>query len=246
VLTRRAVLPVGPRTGRHNDRVTRRTAVPALAAAVLALAVALAGCGSGSTSSGPVAGGTESDSSPTASSASSSSSAPADPSGTSSSATVVQGVRLTAQGSQLRLGDVARVSWKPDQKTVGVAAISVTRLQRMPISAFSDWRLDRATQQSTPYFVHATVRNLGRSNLSGRAVPLYLLDGRNTLLQASTFQAQYSPCPSRPLPAKFRRGKKTSVCLVYFAPHHGKLVAISFRPTESFQAITWKGSLTKR
>jgi hypothetical protein len=219
----------------HNDGVIRRTALPALATAA---ALALAGCGGGS-SSAPLAGGTES--SPTSSGSSASSDTPTDPSGTSSSATVVDGVRLTAQGSQLRLGDTARVSWKPDQQTVGVAGITVTRLQRMPIGAFSDWRLGPATQRSTPYFVHATVRNLGRSDLSGKPVPLYLLDAHNTLLQASTFQAQYAPCPSRPLPPKFKRGKKTSVCLVYFAPQHGTLVAISFRPTESFQAITWKG-----
>lgn len=217
----------------HNDGVIRRTALPALATAAV---LALAGCGGGSSSSAPLAGGTES--SPTSSAASDT---PNDPSGTSSSATVVDGVRLTAQGSQLRLGDTARVSWKPDQKTVAVAGITVTRLQRVPISAFSDWRLSPATQRSTPYFVHATVRNLGRSNLSGVAVPLYLLDAHNTLLQASTFQAQFAPCPSRPLPPTFRRGKKTSVCLVYFAPQHGTLVAVSFRPTESFQAITWKG-----
>jgi hypothetical protein len=153
-------------------------------------------------------------------------------------------VKLTAQGSQLKVGDTARVSWKPDQHTLGVVSVTVTRLQKMPISAFSDWRLDSATQKSTPYFVHATVRNLGRSNLSGKPVPLYLLDGRNTLLQQSTFQAEYPPCPSRPLPDEFKRGTKTSVCLVYFAPDHGKLVAISFRPTEDFQAITWKGPLS--
>jgi hypothetical protein len=153
-------------------------------------------------------------------------------------------VRLTPQGSELRLGDTARVSWQPDQQTVGVAVISVTRLQRVPISAFSDWRLGPATQRSTPYFVHATVRNLGRSDLSGKAVPLYLLDGHNTLLQASTFQAQYAPCPSRALPSGFKHGRKTSVCLVYFAPNHGTLVAVSFRPTESFQAITWKGPVS--
>src|SRR5947207_15645642 len=108
----------------------------------------------------------------------------------------------------------------------------------MSIKAFSDWRLDRATQKSTPYFVHATVRNLGRSDLSGKPVPLYLLDRRNTLIQASTFQAEYAPCPSRPLPKKFTHRKRTSVCLVYFAPDHGKLVAISFRPSQDFDAIT--------
>jgi hypothetical protein len=152
----------------------------------------------------------------------------------------VDGVRLTAQGSQLALGDTARVSWKPDQKTVGVIAVSVTQLEKVPIGAFSDWRLGRTTQQSTPYYVHARVRNLGRSDLSGVTVPLYLLDQRNTLLQASTFRASFTPCPSRPLPAKFTRGRRTSVCLVYFVPNHGRLVAISFRPTQSFQAITWK------
>jgi hypothetical protein len=211
---------------------------------VVVAALSLAGCG-GAGSSEPGAGGSggtggSSGSGPTASKQSGGTSQ-----SPSSSSAVVQGVTLTAQGSQLRLGQTARVSWKPDQKTVGVIAVSVTRLQKMPISAFSDWRLNAATQRSTPYFVHATVRNLGRSNLSGKPVPLYLLDQRNTLLQASTFQASYAACPSRPLPAKFTRKKKTRVCLVYFAPDHGRLVAVSFRPTQDFVAITWEGAVSK-
>ena len=51
--------------------------------------------------------------------------------------------------------------------------------------------------------------------------------------------------PSRPLPAKFTRKKKTRVCLVYFAPDHGRLVAVSFRPTQDFVAITWEGAVSK-
>ena len=231
-------------TGVHNGRVSRRTALPARAAmAALVLALVLAGCGGGSGSSTPSAGGTDSGSSSGSSSPAASS--PSSP-GSSSSPTVVQGVKLTAQGSQLTLGKTARVSWKPDQKTVGVVAMRVTRLQRMPIGAFSEWRLSPATLKSTPYFVHATVRNLGSSNLSGKVVPLYLLDQRNTLLQQSTFQAEYPPCPSRPLPAKFTHDKKASVCLVYFAPDHGKLVAISFRPSQDFDAITWAGKVHQK
>jgi hypothetical protein len=226
----------------HNDRVTRRV-LPALATVA---ALVLSGCGGGSSSepsaagagsSSPTSSGTSSG--PTHSSSQSPSQSP------ESSAPVVDGVTMTAEGSRLRLGETARVSWKPDQKTVGVIAVSVTRLQKMPISAFSDWRLNAATQRSTPYFVHATVRNLGRSDLSNKPVPLYLLDQRNTLLQASTFQASYAACPSRPLPARFTRNKRTTVCLVYFAPDHGRLVAISFRPTEDFDAITWKGALAE-
>jgi hypothetical protein len=202
--------------------VIRRSALPALA--VLA-ALTLGGCG-GSGSSEPVADGSSGTSTPSP-----------DSTGTSSA----DGVRLTPQGTRLALGDTARVRWNPTQKTTGVAAITVTGLLKMPISAFRAWRLDRETRRSTPYFVHATVRNLGHTDLSHTPVPLYLLDQRETLLEASRFQARFTPCPSRPLPAGFKHGDKTSVCLVYFVPRHGKLVAISFRPTEDFSPITWQG-----
>ena len=206
---------------------------PAASVAFLALtALALAGCGGGSSSSAdttPGTGGTTT----------------AGDSGSTQTSSTVHGVKLTDQGTALTLGQAATVSWQPNQKQVGVIKVSVTKLQKVPISAFSAWRLDAATQKSTPYFVHATVRNLGKTALSGVPVPLYLLDGRNTLLQASTFRAAFPPCPSVPLPATFTRGKKAKVCLVYFAPGHGTLTAISFRPTQDYDAITWTGPVSK-
>jgi len=224
----------------HNDRVNRR---PLACAAILAGAtLVLAGCG-GNGSSAPAAGSAGSSGT---SATSRTTTTPTAPSSSSSDPTVtVQGVPLTAQGTKLKVGQSARVSWHPNQKTTGVMKVSVTKLQKVPISAFSAWRLDAATQKSTPYFVHATVRNLGKTALSGVPVPLYLLDGRNTLLQASTFRAAFPPCPSVPLPATFTRGKKAKVCLVYFAPGHGTLTAISFRPTQDYDAITWTGPVSK-
>lgn len=215
----------------HNDRVIRR---PAASAALLALvALALAGCGDGSSSSAetgsPGTGGTST----------------AGDAGSTQTSGTVQGVKLTDQGTALTLGQAATVSWQPNQKQVGVIKVSVTKLQKVPISAFRAWRLDAATKRSTPYFVHATVRNMGTTALAGVPVPLYLLDGRNTLLQASTFRAEFPPCPSKPLPATFTRGKKATVCLVYFAPGHGTLTAISFRPTQDYDAITWTGPVSK-
>jgi hypothetical protein len=212
----------------HNGRVIRRCALSALTAVV---ALLLAGCGGGDSS--PATGG---------SSTSGLSQSTDGPDGTPTPTdAVVQGVKLSPEGSRLRLRQTARVSWKPDQRSTAVASIAVTRLQRVPISTFADWRLPPETLKATPYIVHATVRNLGRTNLAGAPVPLYLLDQRNTLLQSSSFQAQFKACPSTPLPAKFTRGKSVSVCLVYFVPDHGKLVAISFRPTQDFDAITWDG-----
>jgi hypothetical protein len=203
-------------------------------------ALVLAGCGGGGGSSEPVAQGTTSK---TAKHSTSSPSPSPRSTPTTSAPEVVDGVRLTRPGSRLKLGETARVSWNPNQHTTGVIAATVTGLLKMPISAFSAFRLNGATRQSTPYFVHATVRNLGKSDLSNVPVPLYLLDQRNVLLQPSTFEAEFPPCPSRPLPAKFRPRDKTSVCLVYFVPHHGRLVAVSFRPTEDFDAITWQGDV---
>lgn len=203
--------------------------------AILALALGLAGCG-GSDSSTPTDASTGRSTGPSTGT-STSSSPTTTPTGT------VDGVELTPPGTHLKLGETARVSWHPDQKRIGVIAVTVEGLFKMPIGAFSAWRLDRDTRRSTPYFVHATVRNLGKSNLSGVPVPLYLLDERETLLQASTFRAKFTPCPSRTLPPKFKTGDKAEVCLVYFAPQHGKLVAISFRPSEDFEAINWTGQV---
>jgi hypothetical protein len=231
----------------HNDRVTRRSRTTTLAVALVAAAVSLSGCG-GSGSSNPVTGGSSTSATTPASTPATprpgSSSASSSPS--SSTTRSVEGVKLTPQGTKLKVGDSATVSWQPNQKKTGVIRVKVTQLQQVPVSAFSDFRLTPAIRKSTPYFVRATIRNLGKSDLSGVPVPLYLLDARNTLLQTSTFQALFPACPSRPLPSTFTRGKTTSVCLVYFAPDHGKLVAISFRPTEDFDAITWTGPVVKR
>jgi hypothetical protein len=231
----------------QNDRVnrTRRTT---LAAALVTGALVVSGCSGSSSSSTPAADGSTPPTphTPSASSSTPDSSGSSPPQSSTAPPTgVVDGVRLTFPGSKLKVGDAARVSWNPDQKTTGVIKVAVTKLEKVPISTFSDFRLRGTVRRSTPYFVHATVTNLGKSDLSHAAVPLYLLDARNTLLQPSRFLALFPPCPSRPLPGTFTRGKKASVCLVYFAPHHGKLVAISFRPTEDFDAITWTGKISK-
>jgi hypothetical protein len=212
----------------HNDRVIRPRLLAA-ASLLAAGALVLGGCGGGSSSS--------SSSSPAAGSGSADG-------GTSSAPTAVQGVRLTADGSSLKVGDTARVSWQPDQKKTGVIGVTVTGLQKVPLREFKDWRLTGSVLRSTPYFVHANIRNLGNSDLSGVPVPLYVVDQHNTLLESSTFRAQFNACPSRPFPSTFTHGVRTSVCLVYFVPDHGRLTAVSFRPTQDVDGITWHGQVT--
>ncbi|MEV7431037.1 hypothetical protein AB0N29_15585 [Nocardioides sp. NPDC092400] len=159
---------------------------------------------------------------------------------------VPDGVELTPQGTELSVGDEAVVAYEPRQGQVGVLGIRVDRLERTTFKeSFSGWQLDAATKKSNPYFVRATLTNEGDTKLGGRPVPLYIVDGKNTLIEASSFASRFAPCPSGPLPKKFGPGAKTDVCLVYLAPDKGDLTAVSFRPTQEFNPITWTGDLEK-
>ena len=157
---------------------------------------------------------------------------------------VENGVELTAQGSQLEVGDTASVAYEPRQGLVGVLDIKVTRLEKTTFKkSFVGWDLDAEDRKKSPYFVRATITNRGATQLGGRATPLYVVDGTNVLLEATPFASEFPPCSPRVFPEKFGPGKTVKVCLVYLAPNRGDLVAVSFRPTQDFDPITWTGEL---
>lgn len=157
---------------------------------------------------------------------------------------VPEGVSLTPQGSLLGVGDTATVAYRPRQGKVGVLDLRVTSLVRTTFEeSFQNWKLDDKTMQQTPYFVEVKVKNRGNSDLGGRPVPLYLLDGADTLVESSTFDGDFTPCPSTPLPKKFAKGATDKVCLVFLAPRGEKLAGVSFRPDQAFTAITWNGKV---
>jgi hypothetical protein len=159
---------------------------------------------------------------------------------------VPDGVELTVPGTQLAVGDHAVVAYKPRQDQVGALDIDVTALERTSIAkTFAAWQLSDAQEKSNPYFVRATVENVGDTDLGGRPVPLYVVNDQNLLLEATPFASSFETCPSTPLPEKFGPGDRAKVCLVYLAPDHGDLVAVSFRPEETFNPITWTGDVEK-
>jgi hypothetical protein len=158
---------------------------------------------------------------------------------------VPAGVTLTPPGSQLSVGDTASVAYHPRQEQVGALDITVTDLETTKIEAFSAWQLSDAQKQATPYYVRATVENVGETDLGGRPVPLYVVNEDDVLLEATPFASSFKPCPSTPFPEKFKPGDTADVCLVYLAPDHGELEAVSFRPDETFNPITWTGEVVK-
>ena len=219
----------------HNGRVLER--VGASVGAVLLTGGLLAGCSGDSKK--PDA------SEPTSTTASESASG--SPS-TSESAgpylPVPDGIELTAQGSQLSVGETATVAFEVKQGVVGVLDIKVTRLEKTSFKkSFEGWDLDAGQKKAKPYFVRATVTNRGETDLGGRRTPLYIVDGENTLVESTAFASAFTPCEPGSFPTKFKTGKKVQVCLVYLAPRKGDLVAVSFRPTQDFDPITWTGKL---
>ena len=227
----------------HNDRVTR--ALRRLAV-ITTLVVLTSRVGGGLRRQWRARRGTQpgpDESSPTSSATESESPSPSD----DAYLPVPDGVQLTPQGSDLAIKDSAVVAWEPRQDQVGVLDVTVTRVEQTTFAtSFEGWQLDQATRKSTPYFVRATIDNVGASDVGGRDVPLYAVDGADTLIQASTFRAKFEPCPGNGVfPKTFRPGVTKQVCLVYLVPGGGELTAVSFRPSQDFDPITWTGPIKK-
>jgi hypothetical protein len=89
-----------------------------------------------------------------------------------------------------------------------------------------------------------TVANVGDRDLGGQRIPLYVLDGADALVESSAFEKEFKPCPSPGLPEGFVTGEKVTVCQAYLVPKRGEADAVSFRPTEKFNPITWVGEVT--
>ena len=158
---------------------------------------------------------------------------------------VPAGVELTDPGSELGFGEQATVAWQPEKKQVGVLNIKVRKVVEADIKALQNWQLDAAGRGSSLYYVTMTVANVGDQDLSGQRIPLYLLDGANALVESSAFKKEFKPCSSPALPDGFVTGEKVTVCQAYLVPKRGTLVAVSFRPTEKFNPITWVGNVTE-
>lgn len=220
----------------HNGRVLSRAGSSCVA--LVAAAALLAGC-SGDDKGPDVAGG------------SGSTSSTAGETGTASAAQtpslpVPAGVELSPEGSQLAVGDTATVAYELRQGVVGVLDIKVKRLEKTSFKkSFVGWDLDQAQQNSNPYFVRVTLTNRGDTDLGGKRVPLYIVDGTNTLVEATTFASAFPPCQPGVFPKKFKPGHTMRACLVFLSPKKGELTAVSFRPTQEFDPITWTGELKK-
>jgi hypothetical protein len=164
----------------------------------------------------------------------------------SSTVKVPDGVQLTAQGTRLSFGRTATVIFEATQSRGSVLQLTVRGVRRGTLADFRGFILDDAyKKQADYYYATVRVRNVGTGNVGGVPVPLWGVNAANTLLPAVNFTTRFAKCPSRQLPASFGPGTTLDTCLVYLSPNKGSLRAISYRPSQAFNPVTWTGRVAQ-
>jgi hypothetical protein len=207
----------------------RRSSVLGVATLTTAAALVLGGCSDS---------GGGSDSTP---SAESSSPLPTP----STSVDVPADTSITPPGTKLGFGEKATVAYEvKDEGTV--LDLTVNSAEQGELSDFAGFDLqDKYQRQASYYYVRVNVENAGKDTFGGVDVPLWGISGNNTLLPPVKFLSAFAPCPTEPLPKKFKPGDKFTTCLVFLSPNKGDLAGVSYRPSEDYVPIEWHGKVTK-
>jgi hypothetical protein len=220
----------------HNVCVSRTRSLRALSAPRLVALVAVAGLTLAGCSSGDKEPSAEASASPSASGSATES--------PTADVTVPEGVAVTAQGTDLSFGESAVVAFEPDQKRSTLLEMTVTKAREGSLDDFKGFILDDPyKRKANYYYVDVTVKNVGEGDVGGAPVPLWGVNGDNTLLPPVNFTTEFKKCPSTPLPKKFKAGDSVDTCLVYLSPDKGSLESLSFRPDQAFDPIEWTGDI---
>jgi len=159
----------------------------------------------------------------------------------SSTLDLPRGVELTEPGTRLSYGETATVVYEQNRGTV--LDLTVESVTEGSIRDLRSFELDEQIRSSTPYYVRVSVENVGEGEIGGGGVPLFGVAPDDTLLPAARFTTRFRRCPSAQLPGEFAAGDTFGGCLVYLVPDGGELQAVSYRPDQEFDAVTWTGRI---
>ncbi len=205
-------------------------AVPLLALTAAASLI-LAGCSSGTSADAPAA----------TPSVSTTTTVPPSP---SSTVQVPAAQQLTEPGSKLSFGDAATVIFESTDNKGTVLKLQVRSVRKGRLEDFKGFILDDSyKKQASYYYAKVRVSNVGEGDVGGARVPLWGVNAANTLLPSVKFTTRFPRCASPGLPKDFGPGDSLSTCLVFLSPDRGALRAVSYRPNQAFNPITWTGEI---
>ena len=152
---------------------------------------------------------------------------------------VPAGVTLTKGGTKLIKGNPASVIYQVADTTRSVITVAVTAVEKGNIKDFKFFSLDDSAKLSTPFYVTATVTNVGPAGIGLAPVPLYAHDSNNTISLPNELVGDFKPCPLGALPKSFLPGATAKVCLVYLVSKGATLVSVDLQTADQKDPISW-------
>lgn len=148
---------------------------------------------------------------------------------------------LAACGSTTKVPQPTRLTFGQSMKVSPSLEITVTGVKKVPVKTLS--RFPKVKHTDQPYFVYVKVTNIGKTDLGGTPIPLYLQDSHNGLNGFWPIGNTFAACPSRALPKKFAPNASLSTCLIYVLGEGNSATMVSYRPDMAKPAITWSGTI---
>jgi hypothetical protein len=142
-------------------------------------------------------------------------------------------------GTKLTQNTSAKVLFVRNHKRKGLISLAIDSVRTGSTGDLANFILDRQAKSSTPYYVDVTVTNVGGGHVGGAPVPLYGVNGHNTLLPPADLMGSFKSCQTDRIPRRLARGRAFSTCLMFLSPRHGKLTAVEFHYASGAEPVTW-------
>ena len=138
---------------------------------------------------------------------------------------------LTPPGTKLGFGEEATVGWQPPSlsiegsKKVFKLEVVVESLETGEKSDLEGIDLDPELQDSTPYYVKVSIRNLGETTPAedDPDITFDAIDDRGQEQGSITFIGDFPPCEDNEEPKPFDRDESYESCLTYLVPGGGSI-----------------------
>jgi hypothetical protein len=145
----------------------------------------------------------------------------------------------TPPGTKLALGRPAEVRFATNAAHDSLIKLTVDAIQRGKLTDLRQFRLSQSARSSGLFYVTAQVTNTGDGDLGGQMLRLGGKVAPGLVVPPVMLGTTFRRCDGSPLPSPFVFGDRAEVCLVFFAPRHGTVGAVQWRPTDDVKPITW-------
>ncbi len=145
----------------------------------------------------------------------------------------------TAPGTEMKLGKTATVRYNANAKHGSLIELRVKSVKRGKIKDLKDFDVSGPAKTSNVYYVRASVKNVGKGDLSGQMLTLYGQVSEDLVVPPVEFGSTFKRCDYDPLPKEFKKSKQAKVCLVFLSPKAGKISEVQWRPADDSGPVSW-------